>query len=588
MVGISIRRIAVAVLLVVGCFYLASCGGGGGGDDVFRYDPGLPAQIANLQTISGVERVTLSWTSDPAATSYNVYYVSSLVSDTVTKENGIVINVATASRVIEGLDNDTEYHFMVTGLNHNGESDESSQASSTPGPLTDTDLEGSWYFHTLVTGSGAKWEKGTLDIAGGIASVSEFEDSAGNTALPPDFTISLQGSGELMVSDFGPGDWIDLHGTMGSTKTMMMATHSPDATSRGLTIFQRKMETPDFSIQDLTGTGSGQNPYDPTLLGNGPTRFAYHQLFSGANTEWEYSNAKIGSSGVSSWPDTLAWLPYKGITYWDYSTPTFKSYTFDFSWKNTVFGIDGTGLVSEYWSFEIVTDPVDIPSFNNLVPLMAHDTVFTGRMTPDKTMVIGVCTRTDANGNNPQYFMRIMQLCFKPWDQALPEPNLSDLTGSYKFHKIAAATPDSGHPGEASWSYGTMTVDAGGVTTFGEYTDSFGNTDYPESIDYPATLTFSYYPDWEINPRSKIYPDFANYTTAVQDSASEYYVGVAPIHTYYDYASWPAAIEDPATWREQTISPDYYNEHASLSYNRDMLVMTRTDPLGYTMLIGLK
>lgn len=36
------------------------------------------------------------------------------------------------------------------------------------------------------------------------------------------------------------------------------------------------------------------------------------------------------------------------------------------------------------------------------------------------------------------------------------------------------------------------------------------------------------------------------------------------------------------------MSTHYYNEHGTLSYNRDLFVMTRTDSFGYSMIIGLK
>lgn len=611
-----LRRAAFVVLLVLVCFHLTACGGGGGGDDVYRYDPGMPSAIAGLVVTSGNQVVKIRWDNDPVSTHYKVYYAPAADGLVLTPETATVITVYDGPWYNLGQDdgvelqNGTEYVVMVTGLNHNGEGDPSAQDSTTPLPPSPDDLaEVPWYFHTLVTGTGARWEKGLLSIdAEGQAQITEFEDSSGNTALPAAFEVGMEENGDLLVSGAGPGDWHEFHGTMGSTKEMIIGTYSPDPTSRALIVLQKRAtdDAPPYKELDFSGTGSGQIEGFPELDGNGPTRFVYHQLYSGASTEWEYCNAKIGRQGVGTWPETRPpvgepTLPYKGSTYWDFSTPTFKTvgrtdednYAKYWSSKATVYGIDPTGLVTEYWSFEKFCGTEDVEpimqNFNDAVPLQAHDTLFSGRMTRDKTMVIGVHTRTDANGENPQYFMRIIQLCFIPTYQGLPEADIDDLIGNYTFHKVATAAPDSSTPGEASWSYGTMAISKDGetgVSTFDNYLDSHGNTAYPANADYPNILTFSYYSDQDINPDRPIYPDFANYTTAVQKYSPHYYSNVDG-NPLRDYRFW-AVYLDPSEWAPMPISMLYYNDHASMSINREMMVMTRTDPLGYTMMIGLK
>ena len=80
----------------------------------------------------------------------------------------------------------------------------------------------------------------------------------------------------------------------------------------------------------------------------------------------------------------------------------------------------------------------------------------------------------------------------------------------------------------------------------------------------------------------KLYTDFANFTTPVQSGVSHYYDAYGkPYHTYYDYWSYGRTTQPLAL----PISPDYYNEHGSLSYNHDLFVMTRTDSAGYSMII---
>jgi hypothetical protein len=586
-----IRIFVVSVLFAFCALSLNGCSGGPGGDS-WRYDPGIPGQVTGLKAEPGSNLVTFSWTGNPVATSYRVYYVSELTETRVTKTNGNVINTTFTSMVIRGLDNNIKYHFMVTALNRDGESVESIQVSATPGPISNATLAGTWYFHTLVTGPDAKWEQGTMTVtmdANGVcsAAISDFQDSVHfnpddpsvTIAPPPDFGISVGGDG--IVSKPEDGVWPYFHGTMGSRKNMMVATWSPSLTSRAITIFQRKKadSDPDYTIEDIAGTGSGQNPNNPYIQGNGPTRFAYHQLYSGSNTEWEYGNGKVGKKGQFQ-------VDVKDIIYWDYATPTYKVDTgIDILTKATGFGMDKDGLVTEYWNYANVADPVKSPSFNYLVPRKPYDEVFTGRMTADKTVVVGVATRTDVNGANPQYFLRIMELCFIPTDQASPIYSLTDLAGDYKFHKISSSvnSPFSG--------YGVMSIISSGLTSFSNYVD-----DVSGPSAFPDTFQLVYYSD----PGAKAYSDFANFVTSDPEAGgSHYYYNNdinRPYHTYYNFYNDPNTtlddyidINNPLTWPEKAISKYYYNEHGSLSYNKDLFVLTRTDSSGNnSLVIGLK
>ncbi len=571
---IYLKVVTLFLLLSLGALPLSGCNSAQG--DAVRFDPGIPKQVAGVRAESGNSVITLSWTGNPQATTYNIYYVCGLTSTRVTRANATVINTSTASLVIEGLDNNIDYLFMVTALNRDGESVDSVQVSAAPGPIGQADLTGVWYFHTLVTGPDARWEQGTLTVdAAGNAVISEFLDSSDKDQAPDGFVLEVDGSGKLSQS--GAGAWGQFHGIMGSRKKLMTATWSPGLQSRAITIFQAKKDdsAPDYGIEDISGTGSGQNPNDPYLQGNGPTRFAYHQLYSGSNTEWEYANAKVGQHG-NVWKDQ-----YKDVIYWDFSTPSFKVVNYDYLWKVTSLGIDQTGLVSEYWNFENVVDPVAIPSFDTLVPTKANEVLFTGRMTADKTVVVGVATVTDADGGNARYFLRIIQLCFIPTDQALPQPGLNDLAGSYKFHKLSCTASSGGNPGAASWAYGTLSITGSGQTSFPSYTDSSGATRLSDSF------ALAYYAD--PNPDAKLYTDFANFTSAPQDGQPHYHdASGKALHSYYDFVSYGSLIGVPSTWRLEDISSKYYNEHASLSYNRDLLVLTRSDASGDSMLVGLK
>ncbi|MEA5112568.1 MAG: fibronectin type III domain-containing protein [Geobacteraceae bacterium] len=563
-----VHSVLVAIHIVIIALTLNGCSGGPSGD-AWRYDPGVPGQVTGLTAEPGSGLVSLSWTGVSSAKSYNVYYVSSLTESGVNKKNAIVVNTPSSKIKIDGLDNNITYYFMVTAVNRDGEGAESSQVFATPSPPSNADLVGTWYFHTLVSGAGARWERGTITVDNACAvTVSDFLDSAGNTLPPAGFNLSVNQDG--LVTQSGAGIWSNFHGTMGSRKNMMVASWSPSATSCAVTIFQKKRAASDYTIEDISGTGSGQNPYNPYIQGNGPTRFAYHQLYSGSGTDWEYGNGKIGQHGNM-------WLEqYKDAIYWDYSTPDYKIATgYEFLSKATSFGIDQDGLITEYWNYNNVVNPVTCPSFNNLVPRTPHEVVFTGRMTADKTVVVGVATRTDAYGANPQYFLRIMQLCFIPVDEALPVYTMNDLGGSYKFHKLSSSS------GSPHWAYGVMSITGSGVTSFPYYTDSVSG-----SISYGDTFTLAYYSD----PGTKAYSDFANFVSpnVAGGAASRYYSGGGAIHTYYDFYTTGTDVSNPATWTVKAMSSNYYNEHCSLSFYKDLIVMTRNDSSGNSLIIGLK
>jgi len=175
--------------------------------------------------------------------------------------------------------------------------------------------------------------------------------------------------------------------------------------------------------------------------------------------------------------------------------------------------------------------------------------------------------------------MRIMELNFLPVDQTLrdyaknPSLAMNDLAGNYKFHKIGSSTVS------AFGAYGSMTISTAGVTTFPDYRDSTTGTSL--SAD---SFTLSYLPD----AGSKSYPDFANFASQAQDGALHYYNVSTPLHTYFDFWSYPSVITSPSTWRELLLSSSYYNEHGSLSYNGDLFVLTRSEPAGNCLVIGLK
>ena len=517
-------------------FFVAGCGGSS-----WRYDPGIPGQTAGVTAASGNGLVSLSWNANGVATSYNVYYSTS---PDITSKTGTVMNVKTNQVVVSGLTNGTPYYFLVAALNRDGEGNPSVRVTATPGPFTTVDLAATWNFHTLVSGIDAQWIRGTAAIdPSGNLTVTEFADSSGNSYSPMGFALSIAGDG--VITSAGPAAPPFFRAVLASKKNMIVGTYALNGRSPALTIFQKIDSGVIFSIADISGNG---------VSGNGPTRLVYHQIASGAGDEWEYANGRIGMKGLL--PQTEA-RGDKDVIYWDFSQPHYKlAPKYEYLWKVNSLGIDASGIVVE----RLNSDPQQI--------------LFRGVMSSDKTVIVGISTTAAPDGSNRRYLLRIIELMFKPADQALPTPGLPDLAGNYAFHTIR----------NSSWGYGRMAISSSGSLTFDTYVDSRG------AGFLPGPVNLSYYPDNGVKTApdgTPVYTDFANFVGAVQDGAQYYFdpFGV-PFHTYYDY--WSFGFTPPSPPRLLPMSNRYYSEHGTLSYNRDLFVMVRTDSSGHSLSVALK
>jgi len=535
--------------ILVALFFLVFTLGGCGGGSSYRYDPGKAPAPADVAATPGNELITVNWTPSSTAKTYNIYYVAEGPGiTTVTKTNSTMVNVSFNSHSIQNLQNGTTYYIMVVPVNKNGEGDSSDVVSATPGGFVTGDLAGTWSVLTLVSGTGAGWMRGTASIAAdGVATMSSFESSAASPA-PGGYTMSVLADGQVLQSGANPLP--QFQGYLSSRKDMIIGTYTPAAGSAAITIYMKRNPAVTFNIDDLRGQVND---------GNGPTRFAYHQIAAGANNEWEYANAKIGQQGQFIGSD------FKDTTYWDYSTPHYKiAPRYESLWKVSSFGISSTGVVNEYYNLSYGT------YYGSTYA--QGESIFTGIMSADKTVIAGVGSKRDAGGNTC-YVLRIIELCFKPADETIPTYTLDDLAGAYRFVKLNSSSPN--------WAHGRMLISASGAATFPSYTDS---------IVGPAistdSFTFAKYPD-AIAP-TKRWPDFANFTTPVLDGWSRYHDASGnPIHTYYDF--WSFGYRPPNPPRALILGNDYYNEHGTLSYNKDLFVMTRTEANGgYAMIIGVK
>ena len=91
--------------------------------------PPPPPTPTGVTAAAGPGEATINWSGVTGATSYNVYYSTTTG---VTKITGIKVAGVSSPKVVTGLIRGTPYYFVVTAVNSDGESVESSQVSAIP------------------------------------------------------------------------------------------------------------------------------------------------------------------------------------------------------------------------------------------------------------------------------------------------------------------------------------------------------------------------------------------------------------------------------------------------------------------------
>ena len=91
--------------------------------------PGTPRE---LSLTAGNGQVTATWTASSRASSYTLYYSQSSITDINASGVTAVANLTGTSHTVSGLNNGTEYYFVVTASNPGGRSAVSNQPSATP------------------------------------------------------------------------------------------------------------------------------------------------------------------------------------------------------------------------------------------------------------------------------------------------------------------------------------------------------------------------------------------------------------------------------------------------------------------------
>jgi hypothetical protein len=421
---------------------LCACGG-----SPWRFTPGAAQKPAGLVATAGDSRVSLSWSPADGAASYAVYYSASpgVVAASATKIPGIT----GTSALVPGLLNGIRYYFAVSAVNATGESPLSDQATGIPwvsGTFLQSDLQGTWRFNALVSGPGAKWMRGTLAIdASGAVSVGSFLDSSGIGAAPAGLfgTMSILPDGSVFQDGAA-----DFHGVLSANlhKDLLVATASAGGNSPLMLILQKSVPGISFSAADIKGTGR---------LVAGPLSLVYHQLSSGAVSEWESAGCQVGQD--------------QGLTYTSLNAASFHPLP-GAGAKVVALSITADGTVSETPNAAVAPQPAAL--------------ITQGVMSADKMTIVG--TATDLHG---AFILRVIQLIHPPATLLTSSSYaLAGLAGSYGYHAlIGGASP--------RWSYGTQSIAASGALAFSAYLDSSGSLAAPVSallaMDQQGMLTDS-------------------------------------------------------------------------------------------------
>ncbi|HEY1651734.1 MAG TPA: fibronectin type III domain-containing protein [Acidimicrobiales bacterium] len=98
-------------------------------------EPSAPASPSGVSASAANAAVSVSWSSDTGATSYEVFDATTPGGETYSGATACTANASTDTCTVNGLTNGTEYYFTVVALNGGGSSSASSEVNATPEPV---------------------------------------------------------------------------------------------------------------------------------------------------------------------------------------------------------------------------------------------------------------------------------------------------------------------------------------------------------------------------------------------------------------------------------------------------------------------
>jgi len=148
--------------------------------------PAVPAAPTGITATGGSAQVTVSWSPASGATSYNVYWSTTLG---VTPATGTKIANVSSPYVHSGLTDSTAYYYVVTAVNGAGEGPASSQATATTQTAPPPPIDGAALYTTYCAGchgalpgefQGASAQQITTGIANVGAMRTRFNPTSGS------------------------------------------------------------------------------------------------------------------------------------------------------------------------------------------------------------------------------------------------------------------------------------------------------------------------------------------------------------------------------------------------------------------------
>ena len=117
------------LLISVCSFFIAFLNGCGSGQGTATPTGTAPSAPTGVTVTAGNKQVSISWTAVSDATSYNIYWSTT---SGVTKTTGTKVTSNTNSYIHPNLTNGTTYYYVVTAVDNDGESIESSEVNAMP------------------------------------------------------------------------------------------------------------------------------------------------------------------------------------------------------------------------------------------------------------------------------------------------------------------------------------------------------------------------------------------------------------------------------------------------------------------------
>ena len=221
-------------------------------------DPHIVSYVrtpTNLSAIAGNGQVSLSWTPNPAATSYRIYRGTSSGNES---SHAIATGVTTAGYTDTSATNGTTYYYTVDAVDATGNSQTGNEASATPSSTL-----GAAYF---VSTTGVDTNSGSISAPWATPQHAASTVGAGSTVYLESgsykpFTVNVSGSATSGYTTFTnyPGEAATIDGTLftGTGEAgLVQITNENYITISGLNIVNGSSSSGSFSPDGILVSGS--------------------------------------------------------------------------------------------------------------------------------------------------------------------------------------------------------------------------------------------------------------------------------------------------------------------------------------------